>query len=167
MVYTTLLCVVCWTIPDMCCALHRMQRAMTLSYNIFLKTNPGLWATHTVFPETFPWDSQSRQYEAQKATQLSKEVISEPLGAVTTNNDNCCRSLANYCVIDTELDPSLAHFFDVRNSPLKVDPKPRQGFFLFLFHPLLHLLICLCSYYHHHWDRVLDRVYIPQAPRNS
>jgi hypothetical protein len=50
--------------------------------------------------------------------------MSEPLGTVTTNNDNYSyRLLGNYYVADTKLGAAMTCFFDVPNSPLKVDPK--------------------------------------------
>lgn len=77
---------------------------------------------------------------------------------------------------DAESDASLAHtgpdaplayFSSAPNSPLKVDLDPRQAYFIFFFFTITHLFICLGSYFCHHCDRVLDRVYIAQAPRNS
>lgn len=64
-------------------------------------------------------------------------------------------------------DVPLAYFSSAPNSPLKVDLDPRQAYFIFFFFTITHLFICLGSYYCHHCDRVLDRVYIAQAPRNS
>lgn len=69
--------------------------------------------------------------------------MSESLRTVTTNNDNySCRLLGNYYVADTELGAALTCFFDVPNTPLKVDPKARQTL-IFFFFTLMHLSVCL------------------------
>ena len=49
----------------------------------------------------------------------------------------------------SERDFPLASFSSAPNSPLKVDPDPRQAYFIFLF-TITHLFICLGSYYCRH-----------------
>lgn len=54
-----------------------------------------------------------------------------------------------------ELNAPLPYFSSAPNSPLKVDPDPRQATSSFLF-TITHLFICLDSYYCHHCDRVFN-----------